>query len=292
MNIDGSLDGKDTSDGEHSREELLTQLELLAEENKQLRDSYTQAKQTQYQRTAAGLALLGLLAVISAFFIRSASNVLVILGGIGLFGGLLTYYITPEQFVSADVGRDVYAALADNEAAIVEELGLSDTQLYIPTGGDGSVRLFVPQHDTDPLPATESLEQTIVVPDDDTARGVALDPSGARLFRALENGLTGSLATTPGTLAEQLTDAVVEQFELAQTATPAVDRENNQLTVAVSGSAYGPLDQFDHPIPSVFAIGLARGLEVPVSLTVTEAPDDRADYTVTCRWNENTESPD
>ncbi|MDT3435579.1 hypothetical protein [Haloarcula sp. 1CSR25-25] len=290
MNLDSLLDGGDTGDDEPAREEVLTQLELLAEENKRLRDSYTRAKQSQYQRTAAGLALLGMLAIGSSVFAGGASDVLLILGGIGLFGGLLTYYITPEQFVAAEVGRDVYATLAGNEAAIVEELGLADTHLYVPTGADGSVRLFVPQHETAPLPATELLEQTIVVSDDGEARGVALDPSGYRLFRAVERSVTGSLAATPGARAEQLADAVVEQFELARTATPEMDPENNQLTVAVSGSAYGPLDRFDHPIASVFGLGLAHGLDVPVSVTVTEATDDRAASVLTCRWTENTDS--
>jgi hypothetical protein len=288
MSLEGQYEDE-TDAAESSREELLTQLELLAEENQRLRASYTQAKQTQYQRTAAGLNLIGLVAIIGGFVVQSASTVLFILGGIGLFGGVLTYYITPEQFVSADVGRDIYTTLAGNEAAIVSELGLSDTRLYVPASND-TVRLFIPQHKSDSLPEVAMLEQTVVVPSDETPRGLAFDPSGERLFDAFEDALTGSLATAPKSLAEQLSDAVVEQFELAETVTTELDDDNQQVIIAVNGSVYGPLDRFDHPIPSVFATGLAQGLDAPVSVGISEATGDRAEYIVTCRWDKDDQS--
>ena len=284
MSLEGQRKDKDEVTDD-SREELLTQLELLAEENQQLRESYTQAKRTQYQRTAVGLGLMGILAMASGFIVQSASDILLVLGGIGLFGGVLTYYITPEQFVSADVGRDIYTTLAGNEAAIVSELGLSDTRLYVPAG-NGEIRLFIPQHNTDPLPENAMLEQTIVVPNEGTPRGLALDPSGKRLFDAFEDALTGSLATTPESLAEQLSDAVVEQFELAESVTTELDDDTKQVIVAVSGSIYGPLDRFDHPISSLFATGLARGLDSSVSVRVKNTTSGQTDFTVTCRWGE------
>lgn len=284
MNVDSSLDEGTKADRERSREELLAQVELLAEENKQLRDSYTQAKRTQYQKTATGLALLGAFAVVGSFYVQSIRDVLVILGGIGLFSGLLTYYITPEQFVSADVGQATYRALADNEAALIEELGLSDTYIYVPTSAGDGVRLFVPRDEAKPLPSVESLNQTVVVPDDSTAGGVALNPSGIRLFKSFEESLAGSASTTPDVLADQLADAVVRQFELAQTVTTDINRESDRLTVEIAGSAYGPINEFDHPVASLFATGFAYMIGCPVSLAVTESPDTRSEYIFTCRW--------
>ena len=286
MSVEDQYADDDDATG-RSREELLTQLEILTEENQQLRTSYTQAKQTQYQRTAAGLGLLGIGALIAGVVVQSASDVLFVLGGIGLFGGVLTYYITPEQFVSADVGREIYATLAANEAAIVSELGLTDTRLYVPT--DNGVRLFIPQSETDSLPDTGLLEQTIVVPSDETARGLALAPSGTQLFSAFEDALTGRLAATPGTLAEQLSDAIVEQFELAAAVTPEIDDGNAKVIIAVSGSVYGPGDHFDHPIPSFLATGLAHGLDQPVTVTIMDTANEQAEFTIVCQWREGSE---
>lgn len=292
MSTNGLLQTDDEpTEGERSREELRTQLEVLRDENQQLRESYTRAKQTQYRRTAVGLGVLGSLAVVGGILVSSASDVLFALGGIGLFGGLLTYYLTPEQSVSADVGRDVYASLADNEAAIADELGLSARRCYVPTPtAESGVRLFVPQHDTGTLPDSKLLTQTVVVPDDDRIRGLALEPSGQRLFDAFDDALTGSLADTPGGIAEQLTDAIVEQFELARSVTPEVDIASKRVTVAVADTVYGRVDRFDHPVASVLAVGLARGLDEPVSMEVTAATDDRSDYLVTCRWGEDTDN--
>lgn len=271
-----------------TRDELVTQLELLAEENQQLRESYTQAKRTKYRQTALGLAVVGLAAVAGGLLVPRASTVLFALGGIGLFGGVLTYFLTPEQFVSADVGRDVYATLAGNEAALAGELGLSDERRYVPLEtGDRDVRLFVPQHESAATPEDDALTQTIVVPDDGERRGLALDPSGQRLFRAFEAALTGPVSATPGELGDQLSEAIVEQFELARSASAESDPADGRLTVAITGSVYGPLDTFDHPIASFLAVGIARGLDQPVSLEVTEQPDGDAGALVTCRWSED-----
>lgn len=268
-----------------SREELLVQLELFAEENQQLRESYTQAKQTKYRQTAIGLGVVGVLAIGGGVLVQSANTVLFVLGGIGLFGAILTYYLTPEQFVSADVGRDVYATLAGNETALTEELGLAAQHRYVPLTTDGGVRLFIPQDEAAPLPDEAMLTQTVVAPDDGERRGLALDPSGQRLFRSFEDALAGSLSSTPAELTEQLTDAIIEQFELARAASADVAADEGRVTVEISGSVYGPLDRFDHPIASFLAVGLAQGLDEPIAVEITEDSDGDRSSLVTCRWD-------
>jgi len=54
--VEGEADADETTT---SRAELRTQLELLTEENERLRASYAQAKQSQYRRSALGLAIVG-----------------------------------------------------------------------------------------------------------------------------------------------------------------------------------------------------------------------------------------
>jgi len=278
---DNSIDSP--SDEHLSREELRTRIELLEAENRSLKESYTRAKQTRYQHTALGLGAVGIAAGIGALFVPTAATVLFALAGIGIFGAVLTYYITPERFVSADVGRDVYTTVADNESALAAELGLSDERIYIPTG-DNAVRLFVPHQGDMSLPAPSDLDRTIVVTDDKMTRGLALTPSGHTLFSTLEKTMNGSIGETPGTIVDQLTDALVAQFELVSAAEVDVDADDGRATVGITDSVYGPLDRFDHPVPSLLATGLAVGLQTPVQVEVTGATDGQAEFLVTCRW--------
>jgi len=279
--VEGEADADETTT---SRAELRTQLELLTEENERLRASYAQAKQSQYRRSALGLAIVGSLAAIGAMLVPTARTVLFALAGTGLFGGVLTYYLTPEQFIAADVGREVYTAVADNEAALTAELGLTDQRIYTPVGpGSEPVRLFIPQDDGAKLPDTDLLaSQTILATA--AGNGLALTPSGARLLSSLEEALRGSLADTPSDLAVQLCDALSEQFELVDTAEADLDPGRNRCSIAVSGSAYGSLGQFDHPVVSLLAAGFAAGLDVPVRTQVTADAHNGEKEVVTLRW--------
>jgi hypothetical protein len=136
------------------------------------------------------------------------------------------------------------------------------------------------------MPDGDAVSQCLVVTDDSETRGVAFDPSGIRLLNSVDDAVTGGIATEPTELAEQLTEAVVEQFEMAKSATPDVDSGGGRLTVTVSDSAFGPLDSFDHPIPSLLATGLADSLSTPVTVEITEGQDDQADYIIDCQWEQ------
>lgn len=285
-----SSDGLVESEGEpetagQSIEELQTQIELLVEENQQLRQSYTQAKKTQYRRTALGLGAVGAIAVAGGVLIPNAQTVLFSLAAIGLFGGVLTYYLTPERFVSADVGRDVYGTLAGNEAEIVSELGLADARIYVPVEGTDAARLFIPHETPYELPDTDALSQTIVVGRDTPTRGIALDPSSQHLYETVREAVAGELASAPAELASQLAEAIVEQFEIASSASADVDADSGRVSVTIRDSVYGPADRFDHPIPSLLATGFADQLDTAISMEVDQTREDAADYLVTCRWD-------
>ncbi|NUB91470.1 hypothetical protein HT576_10615 [Haloterrigena sp. SYSU A121-1] len=272
-----------TDDG---RRELAAQVELLADENRRLREEYVRARQSRYRATAIGLGAIGIVAALGSIAFPDAREVLVALGATGLFGALLTYYLTPSRFVAADVGERVYTASTANVAAIGDELGLRDERVYLP-GETAPARLYVPQHADYSLP--DERAGPIVV--DDDSRGLLLEATGAELFRPFERALTGDLAADPAPLAAQLTDGLVEQFELARSAESDVDAGDGRATIAVSDSAFGPIDRFDHPIPSFLAVGFAAGLERPVRLEIAPG-DDRADWLVTCRWDRETDPED
>jgi len=277
---DASGETADHQDDRPDRATLAAQLDLLQEENRRLSREYARARQQSYRRTALGLALVGVVAAGAGVLFPGARTVLFALGATGVFGALLTYYLTPERFISVSVGEAVYGTLATNGTALRDDLGLADP-VYVPRGASDDVRLFASQADGDgapEIPSGADLEPGFVITD--TTRGLALVPTGDALFDEFERSLTGPLADAPSTLAEQLADGLVEQFELVDGAD--VDASHERVTVGISGSAYGEVGRFDHPVASFLAAGFARGFEVPTETEVTEA-DGRADVAVTVR---------
>ncbi|WP_255196481.1 hypothetical protein [Halorarius litoreus] len=257
--------------------DLEARIDLLEAENERLRELYAQTRRSAYRRTALGLAGIGVVAAGGGFLFPAVRDVLFILAAIGLFGGLLTYYLTPERFVAADVAERVYDALATNEADLTADLGLSDDRVFLPD--DTTATLFVPQNAADPLPDSERIEGPLVVTEE--TRGLALVPSGARLFEEFDRTLSGPLADAPGPLARQVTDALVEAFELVDGTDIDLDADDGRLTVGVRGSAYP--DEFDSPPASLLGVAIAVGLDRPIR--VTTAPAEDVDFTVTCRWD-------
>lgn len=270
--------------------ELAAQVDVLQEENQRLREEYARARRTQYRRTALALAAIGVLATLGGVALPASRTVLLALGGTGLFAAALTRYLTPEQFISASVGEGIYGSLAATEAALVTELGLQDERLYLPgleTPNGVSIRLFVPQQSEYKRPDPSALDTVFVLTDDEAERGVALHPSGGPLFNEFRRTLSGTLADEPDTLATQLADGLVEQFELARSATPE-RTDDEQVTFAISGSAYGAVDRIDHPVASFLGVGIATGLERAVTVETRAADGDRADFLVTCSWENST----
>jgi len=252
--------------------DLAAQLELLVEENRRLREEYVRSRRIAHRRTALGLFAVGALAVLGGLALPSSRTVLFALGGTGLFGAVLTYFLTPEQFVAADTGERIYAAFAETGRELVAELGLRDDRVYAPvrTGDDSvaGVRLFVPQRGDYVVPDPEKLDSLFVVTDDEFGRGVALPPTGGALYREFASAMTTEVADRPGPLGEQLADALVEGFELAESARPDVDPDDGRLTVELSGLVYGAADRFDHPAASFLAVGVAAELGAAVTTTV------------------------
>ncbi len=277
--------------------DLRARAELLAEENRRLRESYGRLRRTRHRRTALGLGALGLVALAGAALFPDVRVVLVALGATGLFGGLLTWYLTPERFVAAEVGERVYAALAGNEARIAAELGLSEARVYVPLPDDPDreAALYVPQAvetagesalatDASRVPDPAELADAFVLPGDAGRRGLALEPTGGPLLAELRESLPGGLGDEPRALVDQLADGLHEGFELVDSAHPEVDAADRRAALAVSGSAFGAVDRFDHPVGSLFAVGLAAGLGEPVRLEAARTPDGRGEYLLTARW--------
>lgn len=261
------------------REALAAQIEVLTEENRRLRTEYRRARQTRHRETALGLAGLGLAALFGAVLFSGVRDVLLALSGTGLFAAVLVRTLTPERFIAASVGERIYEAYATTGTQLIADLGLTTEHVYVPA--EETARLFVPQYQSYDLPDEDALDGMFVVTDDQR-RGVVLEPTGSGLFQEFKRDLSDAPASDPGALSEQLTDALVDGFEIVDEA--RADTEPGRLSVALDGPVYGAVDGFDHPIPSFLAVGVAATLGRAVSLEITQETDDRADALVTCRW--------
>ncbi len=263
--------------------ELAAQVELLMEENRRLRREYTRARRATHRRTALGLGILGLIAAGAGVLFPQGREVLFALAATGLFGAVLTIYLTPERFVAASVGERVYAALAANHEALVAELGLDPTVLYLPDG-DPPGRLYAPAVGTQP--PSSDLDGPIIA--EEAGRGLLLTPTGATLLAELEHAMPGALANRPEPLSIQLADGLVEHLELAVGVD--IDTGEQRVTFAIDEPAFGELTRFDHPVVSVLACGMAVGFDRSTHVAVDRG-DARADWLVTVGWDvENTNS--
>jgi hypothetical protein len=269
------------SDERPDRPTLVAQLDLLQEENRRLREEYARTQQSHYRRTAVGLLFFGVLAIGGGYIFPAARATLFALGATGLFGALLTYYLTPETFISINVGEAIYGVLAKNSSALSNDLGLS-SPIYIPRNQSNDVRLFIPQAGKEP-PKTSIPDETILEPGfviSEESRGLVFVPVGDALFDEFERSMSGSLAETPQLLAEQLADGLVEQFELVDGTSITVQQA--RVTIGISGSAYGEEGRFDHPVSSFLATGFARAFDMPTETIVTD-PEGRRGIAVTVR---------
>lgn len=276
---DASTDG---SGGPSDPADLRAEMAVLREENRRLREAYAHSRRTSYRRTALGLLLVGAAAGVGAWLFPSVRQVLVVLAAVGAFGGVLTYYLTPEGFVATSVSERVYAALSESIEGLLDELGLSESRIYVPTDGRTAARLFVPQNEGDALPEAAALDDVLVVGDNGT-RGVSLRPTGDTLFREFERALAEPFADAPEVAVEQLADALVENFEIASGTAVDADPDGTprRVTVRAFGTAYGRAERPDNPVASLLGVGLARAVGAPVS--VDTGFDDDA-LVVTCRW--------
>lgn len=274
----------ETDGNELDAEELQARVELLAAENERLRDEYTRARQTQYRRSALALAGLGLLGIVGSILIVEQRRVLLALGATGLFGAALTYYLTPERFVPETVGERIHSAHTANQRALIDELGLQETRVYVPTPEHSNpARLFLPQRTDYEVP--DSLDHVLAIASEPRERGMAVVPTGAPLYEEFTATVTGDPATEPAALAAQLADAVVEQFELATAVGYDRDLEADRVVFPVTDPVYGDLTVPDHPIGSLLGTGFALGLDTPVTVRVRD--DDRVDARIVLAWSES-----
>lgn len=269
-----SSTGGDSSEEADDLQARITELEA---ENQRLRDRYTETRQQTYRRTALGLGGVGVITAGIAVLVPSAQQILFVLAGIGFFGAVLTWFLTPEQFIPVDIGDAVYEPLASNLDALTGELGLSGARVYVET--DRGSRLYIPEIDTTHIP--EEFHSTFVIGNSPETSGLALQPTGSGLVDEFEQTHTGPLPDTPRELTTHLIEGLVDGFELATDIDPDIATDDNQIVFEITNPAFGPLSRFDHPVQSFLAVGLTRGLEAPIAIETVETDEETARVCVT-----------
>jgi hypothetical protein len=265
---------------------LRARLKRLEEENDRLRERYAGVRETRYRRTALGLAAVGVVFGLAGVVVTAVQDVLFAIAAAGLFGAVLTRFLTPEQFIPLDIGEGTYAALADNESALADQLGLSAKRVYLST--PQGPRLFVPElaeYDRTLL-EEDAFDRPLVVNDTASRSGAAFRPTAEPLLRAFEEQYRGDLPSTPAEAVATIREGVTDALELAGAVEIDLDSGDGRVTFAVDDPLYGDLTGFDHPISSFLGAGLGRALGVPieVDVVVTER-DQQATALVTCRWD-------
>jgi hypothetical protein len=229
--------------------------------------------------------VVGGLSLVAALLFPALQTIFIAFGGTGVFAGIVTFYLTPERFVSASVSDTLFDTLSDVEQHLIRELELQAEAVYVPTASrpGTNARLFIPQHVEYVVPDPEQLGELFVTSAVEAEQGVSLPPTGDRLYTAFEQAASGELGDDPSAIATQLTAALSEQFEVVYETTIEISDENRSASIAFDTPAFGDIHQLDHPVVSLLAVGFATGLDRPVTVDTRE--DDRFSGVVTVSWD-------
>lgn len=229
---------------------------------------------------AVALALPGLLAVGAGIaatqgvgLAASLGPVLVAVGAVGVFGGILTWALVGRASVPAATARNVADTTASNVDALLGAFDLTDPPAYVPADGEGrdAVRVLY-RAGEGPPPATLDPEVR-VLGDSPGTRGVALVPVGAAFLDALARDLPGGLGADPETVAGQVADAAVASVELASRVRVDPETTDGRVVVRARGEQFDSGGR-DPAVGSLLASALAASQDRPVVLRrETDGPE-------------------
>lgn len=224
---------------------------------------------------------IGLLLILAALFIAGSfitpvlRDTLIALSVVSVFGAVLLYLVTPERFLAAGLIRSIEATGSRNIQSLIERAGVARTPRYVPT--ETGVKLVFPELASDPTPPVAELEKEYSERD---SGALVLHPSGERVLT--ESGFqTGDVRPDKTAAIDALSSSIIRQRGLAnRTAIESIDDQH--ATVKITGSVFDATHHLDHPVQSIFAVGLATILESPVQPTMTVKEND--DLLITFRW--------
>ncbi|MDB2262086.1 hypothetical protein PM035_14740 [Halorubrum ezzemoulense] len=246
--------------------ELETVTDVLQTENERLRTDYARARVISYKKTALALAVLGVIAILGGVILPDVRAVLFVIGAIGLFSGVMTWYLTPGRVVPVSVGESVYDGAMMTLTNLRDELGLQPITVYVPHGTQ--TRAFIPREHDFEIP--ENISH--VFPGDTSGSGgLTFTPSGQELTREVDEiRTTHDPSTTLGAV-EQIANSLVEHFEVADDIVVEKSTVVREVKITITDPAFGPVTRLDHPIVSALACAAAQSVNAPV---VIDSVDD------------------
>ncbi|WP_224270042.1 hypothetical protein [Haloprofundus salinisoli] len=218
---------------------------------------------------AAGVGVaLGVLFAVGGLFTQRW--LFVALGAVALYVAALAYYLAPDASVSEAVTERLYWSYIDGRDA----LDASTAHVYLPsasTAGEAhGVRLTLVDDTTDSSASASG----------DASPRPQQRPVGVGLLESYLGETNEALSTDLRRLADQLAEAVVDGFRLADAA-EIVDRTDERVAFRLSGCALTPLTRLDHPTVSFLGTAMAAGLGRPVRV-VAERNRGDGSYRVDC----------
>lgn len=245
------------------------------------------SEKSRHTRTAFMLAVVGIAFGAMGFIVASAREILFTLAATGLFGAVLTRFLTPQQLVPIDIAEGIYSTLALNELSFVEQMGLSSTRVYATT--ESGLRLFVPEVDTydrSLFSTDEGVDGPYISGETESRSGLVLRPVAEPLLRGFEERQDGTFSSVPEEAALTLSEGLTHSLEFASSVKTDLDTDDGRVTFEVVEFLLGPSTQFDHPVVSFLGAGLATALDVPIDVEVTNPRQgDKERMIVTCQWN-------
>lgn len=237
--------------------------------------------------TMFAFLLLGGSAVGGAVLYPAQQTVLLAVAYTFLFGVLLVGVLSNQQYVQTSFHEAVVGDLLRNEGAVVDSWDLQRTQVYIPRhSGPVPATLFIPKHLDFEIPPESALDSLFVTTGTLKQEGITFVPSGARLYEEFATATGPDLSDAPATLASELTDALVELFEIATQATTHIERNRDVVVCDIGLNAHENTPKINHPVVSFLGTGLAVGLDRPVVVDSQTTTGGRYDLVVEFRWIE------
>lgn len=216
--------------------------------------------QSRYLFAAYCFTLLGVLSGAGAVLQPSMRSIFVVFAGVGLFSAILSVTVSRERFVPASVAEAIHDPLTENQESIAAILGLTGTPKYVPTD-DGDVTLYIPKADFSEKYATQRNTDQVLAEDQ---LSLSLTPVGKRLLERA-NLPDDELPPQAHEIVELLADVACSQFEIADSVT-RLNNTSRSVTLRVDGNVIGEPTQIDNPTVSLFATGLAIGLDQPIKI--------------------------
>lgn len=237
------------------------------------------------RQSAFGFIILGLVSTAGGLleWNTQMAVVLVAVGATFFFGGIVTLTLDSGQYLVTSVHQSIYSDLSENLERLIEAYDLQKTLIYLPRTGSESPVLFLPKHPDHQLPRDIERDSLFVESHNSRAEGIILRPAGATLFSKFESMLEGEMGGTIEELTRQLSDGLIEGFELVDGIRTDVRPEDNVVEFVITGDLHRTGRAHENPVQSFLAVGLAKGLDTPIAVEPIQETENNEALAFRCR---------